>query len=94
MAGNHEPSLARSGIDATGMIALIPFGTMGAMTNGAQVLQHGKGNAHFTYTPPAVSTRSSVRILGERGIDLPNLHALARGWYPSRGAATDGAVSQ
>merc|ERR1719440_181496 len=50
--GNHEPSLARSGIDFTGKIAIIPLGTMGDLTQAVKVVQHGKGKDRLTYTAP------------------------------------------
>ena len=50
--GNMVPSLASSGLDFTGTIAVLPLGTMGALTQGVRVMRHGKGQGSFSYTPP------------------------------------------
>ena len=51
-SGTHIPSLESSGIDFTGMIAVLPLGTMGMLTQGVVIEKHGKGMNSFTYTPP------------------------------------------
>ena len=50
--GTHVPTMAGSGIDFTGLIAVLPLGTMGAMTQGVRVRQHGAGQNSFRYDPP------------------------------------------
>jgi hypothetical protein len=50
--GAHAPSLASSGLDLTGAIAVLPLGTMGKLTQGVVVLKHGAGAAGFTYKSP------------------------------------------
>ena len=51
--GTHTPSLASSGLDLTGVIAVLPLGTMGALTQGVVVKKHTVGAGTFTYDPPA-----------------------------------------
>ena len=51
--GTHAPSLASSGLDLTGAIAVLPLGTMGALTQGVVVKNHEAGSNSFTYDPPA-----------------------------------------
>ena len=50
--GSHEPTLASSGIDATGLIAVLPLGTMGMFTQGVKVQKHIKGASQFSYRSP------------------------------------------
>eukprot|EP00756_Hemistasia_phaeocysticola_P003218 Hpha_TRINITY_DN1212_c0_g1::TRINITY_DN1212_c0_g1_i1::g.44785::m.44785 len=54
--GAHSPSIASSGIDFTGMIAVLPLGVMGSAVQGVKVLKHAKGSSSFTYKFPP-STR-------------------------------------
>ena len=51
--GTHVPSLASSGLDLTGAIAVLPLGTMAKLTQGVAVVKHGAGAADFTYKSPA-----------------------------------------
>lgn len=48
--GTHEPSLASSGLDVTGMVAVIPLGTMGSELQGVKVTKHTSGSNRFSYT--------------------------------------------
>ena len=52
-AGHQIPSMASSGIDFAGMIAVLPLGTMGALTQGVKVTQHGVGKDTFSYVSPS-----------------------------------------
>jgi len=50
--GEHKPSLASSGIDFTGTIAVLPLGTMGSATQGVRVKNHIAGQSSFSYDSP------------------------------------------
>jgi hypothetical protein len=51
--GKHTPSMASSGLDFTGTIAVISLGTMGDMSQGVKVNTHAAGAHSFRYTAPA-----------------------------------------
>jgi hypothetical protein len=56
--GTHTPSLATSGLDVTGMVAVIPLGVMGDELQGVRVTKHSKGVNHFSYTALPGTTAS------------------------------------
>ena len=58
--GTHAPSMASSGLDFTGALAVLPLGTMGTLTQGVRVNEHGAGSASFRYSPPP-GTAGKVR---------------------------------
>ena len=47
--GMHVPSMATSGLDFTGTIAVMPLGTMGDETQGVRVAKHQVGSGSFNY---------------------------------------------
>ena len=55
--GMHVPSMASSGLDFTGTIAVMPLGTMGDETQGVRVAKHQVGSGSFTYVYPADAKR-------------------------------------
>ena len=55
--GSHVPSMASSGLDFTGTIAVMPLGTMGDETQGVRVGKHAVGSANFSYTYPTGAKR-------------------------------------
>ena len=50
--GTHAPSLASSGLDLKGSIAVLPLGTMGSQAQGVRVTKHGANSSSFSYAPP------------------------------------------
>ena len=80
--GTHRPSMASSGIDFTGLIAVLPLGTMGSLTQGVVVTKHGAGAASFAYKPPAgaLPTRRTARdVCHARTLHGPLLHRAQHG---------------
>ena len=55
--GTHVPSMASSGLDFTGTIAVMPLGIMGDETQGVRVAKHNVGSGNFSYSYPKNTKR-------------------------------------
>ena len=55
--GTHVPSMASSGLDFTGTIAVMPLGVMGDETQGVRVAKYQVGNSSFNYVYPKDTKR-------------------------------------